>query len=618
MSNYNQYFQFEELNKSNNRRQFKLNYVNVKKEMFSGGGKGIWSLRKDTEYNRKVSPRITKKYLIERLYNQIDKAKVFTIDKDNKSIDGRKYHFLEWLELTLYFYESHLDYKRLIDDITNEVSENQKHNYFFQEDIEVSSLYGHSNIKYLDCLTEQLIQTKVQESNYELKTLARHIMLDVFYILHTEISNVRNLRDVIEYVNEETNLVSRLWTESFVGKSKITEIDGVDMINKFTGLYNRLYRMCHTFDKDTREYYFNKNKIYTYKLGYKWGFATRDEIRQIYKLVLINFDVDVIAFLRNEWEKNDLENKYLKFISYYYVELLQLSKYETTDDFGLLFIDKPIGEGDRIKSLDYYEIFKSDFYETFFDLYVSLNEDYEIIKEQIKGTYLTYYTDKQYKDDITNRFTMTSILINFYKCIDDYKLDVQKIPLKDLILSYIEDNKESISKGLDKIFSKKSKPKKSKKTIVEKNKLIIENNNYTIKSIPKIKVKDIVEDDTKISKTQKSINDLFDDDDLNYQLYENLNYDELYNKVRNSLYKSIVNVRSQELIDIKNSMEDIIKVLDRNNKLKTDFYKNRSFNEYDNLTQDELENLLYEISFLDLSNKDEDIKEIKQLISIVE
>lgn len=612
MLKYNDYFQFQELDKVNNRRKFELNYVNIKKEIFSGGGKGIWTLQRDTEYSRHVSGKLMKKFLIERLYNQVDKGKVFELKKGNKSTDNRKYHFLQYLELILYFYDADYPYMNHIKEIDEELENKEKVNHYFQEEVEVDSLYGHSSNYIMDCLVEQLLNTKLQESENFIKKLARDILYDIFYIIKTEQKNVFKLRGIIEDISLESNLISRLWTDSYVLQGNISEIQGADLGNKFTYLYNQLYYMCHSYDKDTRKFHYNVNKIYAYKLGYKWGFASRKQIRQIYKLILMNFDVDVIQYLQSEWKLGQFEEKYIKFISLYYVDLLKITKVERTDDFDLIFVDKPIGNEDNIKSLPYFETFKSDFYETLFDIYVSSRSNNDSINNKVRGTYLTYY-DKKYKEDINVRLICTGIVSNIYDCIDKYKLDVKRVPLTKLMELYLSDNKDSISKSVDIIFGKKSKSKKvNKPSITETNKRIIESNRYnisnTIKNIPKV---DKIQ--TEMEKVESSINDLFEDS-FNSELYENLSYDELYIKVKDSLYKSIVKLNSSNLLSVKETMDNIIKKLSDNNKLKNTFYNNRTFNEFDSYNQDELEDILYEIALSNVSYKKSDIEVINRLI----
>ncbi len=67
------YFQYEDLSKQ--KREFQINYVAIKRELFNP--KSMYILKNDPEYHRKVNGRTFRLLLIDRLINQVDKGRIF-------------------------------------------------------------------------------------------------------------------------------------------------------------------------------------------------------------------------------------------------------------------------------------------------------------------------------------------------------------------------------------------------------------------------------------------------------------------------------------------------------------------------------------------------------------
>lgn len=409
------YFQYEDLSKQ--KREFKINYIAIKREFFNP--KSMYILKNDPEYHRKVNGRTFRLLLIDRLINQVDKARIFQLKQNNK-VFVSNCHFLEYLELLYY---------------TKKINEE-----LLDYELSLKEKYKKGRIEILDTLIEQLYNTKEKEESREFLTeLATNILLDIIYITRKELDNKDDIQKTLFNIEKYTRGIGVLWTIQDIDKIKknsgrLTEIEKANHNNIYGYIDNELHYICHFFKLENNRYIpkFNINKVRRFKEGYKWGYCDIQTLRHLYILILINYDEvikDKIIEMTDYFNKeNNLWKNYKKFLTYFYNDLYRNFENNTLQLFKSYKQNNQLNKFntslENITKLPYYETFKGVVYLSCFDMLVSEQPKYK----NFKDTYIKVY-DKRYRDNIRTRYLLLNSLLNFDQYEKELDLKNNKIPL---------------------------------------------------------------------------------------------------------------------------------------------------------------------------------------------
>lgn len=448
MSYLKQYFQFNELYKD--KKTFKINYTAIKREMWrERHGGDLWLLKYDENYHRKASPRIFKNYLIDRgSYKLGNKVNVFNPSKFG--IKDTLFDFLDYFELIMYFqtYEDEL----------------------LKYEDEIKDKYVKNYVPILDKLIEQFKISRIDgETDNYIINIARHILLDIIYIINFEIKNRDKIKDISYYLQKYTYNYKVLWVIDGVRNErnrKESELESANHNNVFQLTYNNVFNLCHRWKtlNDRKVPYYNQNKLKRFNRAYQWGYIDINEIRNIYLLSLLNFNIevvneikDIVKYLNTD---NKLFNNYDKFLTYYYDDMYKsfynsvLNQFKSFKQNIDLITHNTSKE--NLRNLPQYETFKGLIYYSLFDEILSQyhhsNETSKIKRKFnpiLRNTFLLKY-NKSIRDDVRERYIFRLIIIHFDKIDKELDIENNNIPITKLF-NWITSNIPNIGDEINKI-----------------------------------------------------------------------------------------------------------------------------------------------------------------------